>query len=64
MCCHYYCLYFFVQNDVANTINAKKGTVARFNGIQKMWVGADYWPLEGKWKWRNTYEDFNGMYPN
>ena len=50
----------FLQTNVANTIKAKKGTVPRFNGIQKMWIGADYWPLEGKWKWRNAYEDVNG----
>ena len=25
-----------------------------------MWVGADYWPLEEKWKWRNNYVGFDG----
>ena len=49
-----------LQDNVAKTISAKKTTIARFNGIQQMWIGADYWPIEGKWKWRNAYQNFDG----
>ena len=25
-----------------------------------MWVGADYRPISGKWKWRNAFVGFDG----
>ena len=25
-----------------------------------MWVGADYRPVSGKWKWRNAFVGFDG----
>ena len=28
-----------------------------------MWIGADYSTIEGKWKWRNAFVGFDGMYP-
>lgn len=31
-----------------------------FNTIEHMWIGADYWPTEENWKWRNSYIDFDG----
>ena len=31
-----------------------------FGTIQFMWVGADYWPNEENWKWRNSYIEFDG----
>lgn len=49
-----------LQDNVAKTISSKKATIARYNGIQQMWIGADYWPIERKWKWRNAYVDFDG----
>ena len=26
-----------------------------------MWIGADYFKVDGKWKWRNSYIDFDGI---
>ena len=53
-------LVFIQQDNVKTTINAKKTTIARFNSIQNMWVGADYSESGQKWKWRNSYVDFEG----
>ena len=50
-----------LQEGIKDTINAKKTTIERFAGIQNMWIGADFWPVDGKWKWRNSYIDFDGI---
>ena len=41
-------------------INAKIDTIPRFNSIQNIWVGAEYLPASGKWKWRNSHAEFRG----
>ena len=49
-----------LQDNIAKIISSKETTATRFKGIQQMWIGADYWPIEGTWKWRNAYVDFDG----
>ena len=48
------------QDDIEKTIEAKKDSVPRFDAIQTIWVGGEYWSNEEKWKWRNSYVAFNG----
>ena len=49
-----------LQKNVQKNINDKKTTFPMFNTIEHMWIGADYWPTEENWKWRNSYIDFDG----
>ena len=49
-----------LQNNVQKNINDKKTTFPMFDTIQFMWIGADYWPNEEHWKWRNSYIEFDG----
>ena len=57
--CH---LHNFLKEEIGKVIGAKKSTIARFNGDHNMWIGADYWPVDGKWKWRNAYVGFDGIH--
>ena len=49
-----------LQNNVQKNIDDKKTTFPMFGTIQFMWIGADYWPNEENWKWRNSYIEFDG----
>ena len=45
--------------EIAALLDKKREEMAQFEDISQMWLGADFDPLEKRWKWTDHYQDFN-----